>query len=101
MTLTTFLKGYMYIYIIHAGIHSARVALLAEKAEVQYDPDETSPEIIAEEINGLGFHAEYLADASSGDTSILDLKVWIKDCLRLSLYIDCTVPMLTCVSFVV
>ena len=57
------------------------MALLAEKAEVQYDPDETSPEIIAEEINGLGFHAEYLADASSGDTSILDLKVWIKDTL--------------------
>ena len=66
-------------YIIHSGIHSARVALLAEKAEVQYDPDETSPEIIAEEINGLGFHAEYLPDASSGDTSILDLKVQIKD----------------------
>ena len=55
------------------------MALLAEKAEVQYDPDETSPEIIAEEINGLGFHAEYLPDASSGDTSILDLKVRIKD----------------------
>ena len=60
-----------------AGVHAARVALLAEKAEVQYNPDQTSPEIIAEEINGLGFHADYLPDASSGTTSILDLKVGI------------------------
>ena len=42
------------------------MALLAEKAEVQYNPDETSPETIAEEINGLGFQAEFLPDASSG-----------------------------------
>ena len=60
---------------LSAGVHSARVALLAEKAEVQYNPDHISPEIIAEEINGLGFHADYLPDASSGDSSILDLKV--------------------------
>ena len=63
-----------------AGVHSARVALLAEKAEVQYNPDQTSPEIIAEEINALGFHADYLPDASSGTTSILDLKVSIGVC---------------------
>lgn len=54
------------------------MALLAEKAEVQYNPDEICPEIIAEEINGLGFHAEYLPDASSGDSSILDLKVHLQ-----------------------
>ena len=44
---------------------------------MQYNPDHISPEIIAEEINGLGFHADYLPDASSGDSSILDLKVTV------------------------
>ena len=63
------------ILLINPGVHSARVALLAEKAEVQYNPDDISPEIIAEEINGLGFHADYLPDASTSDSSILDLKV--------------------------
>ena len=58
-----------------AGVHSARVALLAEKAEVQYNPDQTSPEIIAEEINGLGFHADYLPDASSGHGHSITLLV--------------------------
>ena len=42
------------------------MALLAEKAEVQYNPDDTSPEIIAEDISGLGFQAEFLPGASSG-----------------------------------
>ena len=51
------------------------MALLAEKAEVQYDPDETSPEIIAREINGLGFHAEYLAHSGSGQGRSIDLQV--------------------------
>ena len=57
-----------------SGVFSARVALLAEKGDVKYRPDLISPEIIAEEINGLGFHAEYLSDSSSGAT-VLDLKV--------------------------
>ena len=59
----------------YAGVHVARVALLAEKAEVQFNPDDISPEIIAEEINGLRFTAEYLPDASSGGYSTIDLKV--------------------------
>jgi len=67
-------------------VHSARVALLAEKAEVQYNPDQTSPEIIAEEINALGFHADYLPDASSGTTSILDLKVGTGVCIYTDVY---------------
>ena len=67
--------------LLDTGIHTARVALLAEKAEVQYNPDDISPEIIAEEINGLGFHADYLPDASSNDSSTLDLKVAMNVCM--------------------
>jgi Cu+-exporting ATPase len=58
-----------------SGVHSARVALLAGKAEVKYNPEKISPEIIAQEVNSLGFTAEYLPEASSGGGTILELKV--------------------------
>ena len=58
-------------------MHSARVALLAGKAEVKYNPEKISPEIIAQEVNSLGFTAVYLPEASSGGGTILELKVCI------------------------
>ena len=53
------------------------MALLAGKAEVKYNPEKISPEIIAQEVNSLGFTAEYLPEASSGGGTILELKVCI------------------------
>ena len=44
------------------GIHSIVVALLAEKADVLYDPDEISPEAIVHEIEGLGYSASVMED---------------------------------------
>ena len=61
--------------ILFLGVHSARVALLAGKADVKYNPDKISPEIIAQEVNSLGFTAEYLPEASSGGGTLLELKV--------------------------
>ena len=52
-----------------------RVALLAEKADVKYDPDTITTDKIELEISSLGYHAEFLHAPSSGGTSILELKV--------------------------
>lgn len=60
---------------VSVGVESARVALLAEKAEIRYNPDKISPEIIAKEINGLGFHAEYLPDTSTGQNHSINFQV--------------------------
>ena len=62
-------------FVIASGVRSARVALLAEKAEVVYNPDEISPDKIVLEITGLGFQAECLRNPTAGGTSILELKV--------------------------
>jgi Cu+-exporting ATPase len=57
------------------GVHSARVALLAGRATVRYNPERITPEVIAKEINGLGFQAVYIPEASSGKGSILEFTV--------------------------
>jgi Cu+-exporting ATPase len=57
------------------GVHSARVALLAGRATVRYNPERITPEVIAQEINGLGFQAVYIPEASSGKGSILEFTV--------------------------
>ncbi|XP_022688418.1 copper-transporting ATPase 1-like [Varroa jacobsoni] len=44
------------------GIHFVLVALLAEKAEVRYNPELISPDAIAGAIDSMGFEAEVLAD---------------------------------------
>ena len=56
-------------------MHSARVALLAGRATVRYNPERITPEVIAKEINGLGFQAVYIPEASSGKGSILEFTV--------------------------
>ena len=61
---------------LSTGVHSARVALLAGRASVKYNPESITPEIIAQEINSLGFQAEYIAEASSGRGSILEFTVY-------------------------
>ncbi len=50
------------------------MALLAQRAEVKYDPSHILPAQIATHINNLGFKAEVLETAARG-TEILDLNV--------------------------
>ncbi|KAH8928370.1 Cu-transporting P-type ATPase [Atractiella rhizophila] len=45
------------------GIHSIQVALLAERATVEYDPSIWNPNRIAEEINDMGFEATPLEES--------------------------------------
>ncbi|KAK7687282.1 hypothetical protein QCA50_009787 [Cerrena zonata] len=40
-----------------AGIHSVKVALLAERGVVEYDPERWTPDKIVEEISDIGFDA--------------------------------------------
>ncbi|CAF1246474.1 unnamed protein product [Adineta ricciae] len=52
------------------GIHSVLVALLAQRAEVKYDPACLLPTQIATLINNLGFQAEVLETATRGMEAI-------------------------------
>ena len=55
-----------------AGIQAALVGLLAQKAEVKYEPTQISLEQIAAEIASIGFEAEAIGD---DDKAQLDLLV--------------------------
>ncbi|XP_071946438.1 copper-transporting ATPase 2-like isoform X2 [Antedon mediterranea] len=57
------------------GIFSAIVALMAERADVVYDPDEMTPESIKEVVDDMGFEADIQdVDSGSGDEK-LDLVI--------------------------
>lgn len=58
-----------------AGVHSVLVALLAEKADIQYDSELTDPSHLVEEIRGLGFGANLLSDSEGYQQGKLDLTV--------------------------
>ena len=54
---------------------SARVALLAEKADVQFDPETTDADTLVTEIKGLGFDAQLIGDAQGPEEGKVDLVV--------------------------
>lgn len=51
------------------------VALLAEKADIQYDSELTDPNQLVEEIRDLGFGASLLSDGEGYQQGNLDLTV--------------------------
>ena len=51
------------------------MALLAGRASVKYNPERITPQKIAKEIEGLGFTADYIPEASSGKDSVLEFKI--------------------------
>lgn len=51
------------------------VALLSEKAEVQFDPDRNNPDSIVQEIKGLGFGAEVIESSDGVEDGKVDLLV--------------------------
>ncbi|XP_033627426.1 copper-transporting ATPase 2-like isoform X3 [Asterias rubens] len=55
------------------GISSALVALMAQKAEVTYDPDVVTPEAIREMIEDIGFDAEILEGIAKGGVETVTL----------------------------
>ena len=52
-----------------------RVALLNEKADIQYDPETMDPDTLVNEIKGLGFGAQLIGDAQGPDEGEVDLVV--------------------------
>lgn len=58
-----------------AGVHSVLVALLSEKADVQYYPGETDPDRLLQAIKELGFGASLIPDQEGYQQGKLDLTV--------------------------
>lgn len=56
------------------GIHSVLVALLAQRAEIKYDPENLLPSQIAGFIKDLGFRAQVLEITTRG-ADIVDVNV--------------------------
>ncbi|CAF3711632.1 unnamed protein product [Rotaria sp. Silwood1] len=63
------------------GIHSVLVALLAQRAEVKYDPEYLLPSQIAGLIKDLGFRAQVLEITTSG-TDIIDVNGKTSEALK-------------------
>ena len=75
----------MVMYVLHVfhlgtyctGVFSVRVALLAEKADIQYDPETMDRDTLVTEIKSLGFGAQLIGDAQGPDEGEVDLVVRI------------------------
>ena len=57
------------------GVHSVLVALLSEKAEVQYSAEVISPDKIVGEIQTLGFGGQLISESELYQEGQLDLSV--------------------------
>ena len=60
---------------IYTGVHSVLVALLAEKADIQYDSELTDPSQLVGEIEDLGFGASLISDSEGYQQGKIDLNV--------------------------
>lgn len=56
----------VFFFFLFKGIHSCLVALMAQKAEVKYDPAYLLPSQIAAKISSLGFEATVLENEGFG-----------------------------------
>lgn len=65
-----------YIMCSGSGIKSAVVALLAQKAEVNYYSSITNAATIVQDIVDIGFEAEIIEDNAKGH-SVLELQVFL------------------------
>ena len=57
------------MYII-PGIKNVLVALMAQKAEIKYDPEYILSNQIANKVNDLGFHATVMESESLGKGTV-------------------------------
>lgn len=56
-----------------AGVHTIRVGLLAEKADIRYDPSLITPEELVGSIKSLGFGASVIdtIDVNDGKVELM------------------------------
>ena len=59
----------------YVGVHSVVVALLAEKADIQYNPEQTDPDKLVREVQSLGFGADLIEDHDGYQQGTLNLVV--------------------------
>lgn len=60
---------------VFLGVHNVLVALMAAKAEVEYDPSRVLPSQIANSISELGFPSTIIEDESGAGTVELEVKI--------------------------
>ena len=63
-----------------AGVHMIRVGLLAEKAEVKYNPSITNPEDLVSSIKNLGFGASLVDTVKTSEGKIELMVIAISLC---------------------
>lgn len=59
----------------HTGVHTVLVALLSEKADVQYVADRITPDKIVTEIKALGFGAQLISESEIYQQGQIDISV--------------------------
>ncbi len=84
---------YNYIDCYTLGIHSVRVALLAEKAEISYMSGVIDPDQIVSMIGSLGFGAKILSLDGNSEGGKVDLEVLI------NVIIIIVIIVLSCIYF--
>lgn len=77
VTVTMYLVHVFHLGTYCTGVFSVRVALLAEKADIQYDPETMDRDTLVTEIKSLGFGAQLIGDAQGPDEGEVDLVVRI------------------------
>ena len=68
------------------GVHSVMVALLSEKADVQYYPEEMDPEQLLKEVKSLGFGGVIVPDQDGLQEGKLDIIVRLETLFFLRVY---------------
>ena len=83
-----FVRATMYVHLrnlffVAPGVRNILVALMAAKAEVEYDPAKVLPGQIANSISELGFPSEVLeGEATSGEVELeVSRKKWLCFCI--------------------
>ena len=61
-------------FLIFLGVHRIMVALMAAKAEVDYDPKLIFPHQIANSISDLGFPSNVIEDETGAGTMELEVR---------------------------
>lgn len=64
-----------YVVVVAVGINTVVVALLSEKADIQYYPGETDPEKLVKLIKDFGFGAELIPEQEDYQQGKLDITV--------------------------
>lgn len=68
-------EEFQTITVVAVGVHNVMVALLSEKADIQYYPGETDPEKLVRAIKDLGFGADLVPEQENCQQGMVDITV--------------------------